>query len=336
MPKSIIGGWRGFSLLKQADIATAQPVNTRLNFEGDPMEPETDQHWVNDNEVTGELLPTKHRLLTKKLAGKHKTKAFPHLVGLFASMAMGKDTPTVVGTTTAYQHKLEIDKTVVELPTRTMVENDGDTQHRYPGVACVGFTLSGQRGGFVEFEADLVGRGSEEVDATVKPVHVDETYLAYGDVTLTKGGVYDGTEVTGGASLNASLKSFKLAFKNNGKGVYIMGDSSGLVGSIRRGQKYEVDFEAELELEDQSHRTDLLAGTEFVLALPIVGGIANDTAKYTVEVILPRVIYREAKKGVDDGILKLAAKFGVLADATYGGLILNVINLQQASYLAAA
>jgi hypothetical protein len=70
--------------------------------------------------------------------------------------------------------------------------------------------------------------------------------------------------------------------------------------------------------------------------MPIVGGVADGAEKFTVEIILPRVIYREAKKGVDDGILKLAAKFGVLADPTYGGLVLNVINLQQASYLAAA
>jgi hypothetical protein len=336
MPKSIIGGWRGFSLLRQAAIATAQPVNTRLNFEGEPMEPETETHFINDNEVTGELLPTKHRLLTMKLAGKHKTKAFPHLVALFASMAMGKDTATGIGATTAYRHKLELDKSIVELPYRTMIENDGDSQRRYPGVACVGFGLSGSRGGFVEFEADLVGRGSEEADVTAKPTHVDESYLAYGDVTLTKGGVYDGTDVTGGTSLSAALKSFKFEFKNGGKGVYLMGDATKMVGQIRRGAKYEIGFEAELELEDQAHRTDLLAGTEFLLHLPIVGGVADGAEKFTVEIILPRVIYREAKKGVDDGILKLAAKFGVLADPTYGGLVLNVINLQQASYLAAA
>jgi hypothetical protein len=47
-------------------------------------------------------------------------------------------------------------------------------------------------------------------------------------------------------------------------------------------------------------------------------------------------LYREAKKGLNDGTLKVAAKFGVLADPTYGGLIINVINTHAASYLAAA
>jgi len=334
MPKSIIGGWRAFSLAKQTDIATPAAVDTLFNFEGEPMEPEPETFFVNDTEITGELLPTTKRLLTKKFEGTHRSKAFPHLVGLFASMAMGKDTVSQVGLTLAYEHKIEIDKTIVELPYRTMIENDGASQFRYTGVACVGFTLSGSRGGFVEFEANLIGSGAEESDATAKPSRVSESYMTYGDVTLNKGGTYDGTSVTGGTDISAELVDFKLTFKNNGKGVYLIGDNSGQVGQIRRGSKYEVTLEATLEFEDQSHRNDLLAGNEFVLELPIVGGVADQTANYTIQVILPRVAYRQAKKGVDDGILRVAAEFAVLSDPTYGGIILNVINLQANSYLA--
>ena len=334
MPKSNIAAWRGFSLTKQADINTAAAVNTLLYFEGEPMEPEPDTFYVNDGEVTGELLPTVSRLLNRKFAGKHKSKAFPHLVALFASQAMGKDTPTMVAATTAYKHKLEIDKTVVELPVRTMVENDGNTQNQFKGVACVGFTLSGQRGGFVEFEADLIGSGAEAADVTAKPARVAESYLTYQDVKLTRGGTFDGSTVTGGTDLSAQLMSFKLSFKNNGAGKHLFGDASGNMGSIRRGSKYEVDLEMEIELEDATHRAALLAGTEYVVAIPMVGGTANGTAKYTVEAILPRVAYKEAKKGVDEGTLKVSAKFAVLSDPTYGGFVLNVINLQTASYLA--
>ncbi|MFB3828959.1 MAG: phage tail tube protein [Bryobacteraceae bacterium] len=334
--KSIVGAWRGLSLLKQADISTAQAVNTSFYFSGDPLEPEPDTLFVGADEVNGELLPTTHRLLTRKLAGKHKSKAFPHLVGLFASMVMGKDTPSVVGTTTAYKHKIEIDKTVVELPYRCLIEHDGDTQKLFTGVACLGFQLSGQRGQFVEFEADLLGSGIEAADATVKPARVAESYLAYGDVKFTKGGAFDGTTITGGTDLSGKLIDFTIGVKNNGKGVHLMGDPSGNYGRIQRGPRFDIDFKAKFELEDQSHRTDLLAETEMVASVPIVGGTANGDAKYTVEAIFPRVIYKAAKKGVDDGNLVVAAEFQVLADPTYGPLILNVINLQQASYLAAA
>jgi hypothetical protein len=67
MPKSIIGAWRGFSLAKQADIQTPAAVDTLLYFEGEPMEPEIDTFYVNDSEITGELLPTVARALNKKI-----------------------------------------------------------------------------------------------------------------------------------------------------------------------------------------------------------------------------------------------------------------------------
>jgi hypothetical protein len=334
VPKAVSGGWRAFSLGKQVDIATSKPVTSAFNFEGDPLESEGETFFINDKEITGELLPTQSRLLNRKFSGKHKSKAFPHVVGLFASMCMGKDTPTLVGATTAYNHKIEIDKTMVELPYRTMVENDGLAQFLYAGVGCAGFTLSGKRGEFVEIEADLIGRASEAADATVKPARLAESYLAYGDCNFTKGGVYSGTAVAGGTSFSAALQSFKLEVKNNAKATYLVGDSTGQVGRILRGPNFSVTFEADLDLEDQSHRADLLAGNEFVLDLPIVGGIANGTAKYTVEVVLPRIVYKEAKKGVADGMLKLAAKFETLVDPTYGGIIINVINMQTASYLS--
>lgn len=333
MPKSNIGAWRGFSLAKQADIQTPATVDTLLYFEGEPMEPEIDTFYVNDSEITGELLPTVARALNKKFTGKHKTKAYPHIVGLFASQAMGRDTVTQVAATAAYQHKVEIDKDVVELPFRTMIENDGYQQRRFTGVACTGFSLSGERGGFVEFEADLLGSGAESSDATARPARVNESYLTYQDVKLTRGGTYNGSEVTGGDDLSVPLKSFKVEFKNNGKGVHLFGDATGNMGSIRRGQKYEAALELDFELEDSSHRAALLAGTEYVVSLPMVGAVADGTARYTVELIFPRVVYREAKKGVDDGTLTVAAKFAVLSHPAHGGFIVRVINLFQNNYL---
>jgi hypothetical protein len=336
MPKSNIGAWRGFSLIKQADIATAKPVNTLIYFSGEPAEPEADQFYTNSDEITGELLPTVHRLLSRKMAVKHKSKAYPHLVGLFASMAMGKDTPAMVGATTAYKHKLEIDKTIAELPYRTMVEHDGFSQFLYAGVACVGFQLSGQRDGFVEMEADLLGSAAEAADVTAKPARVAESYLTYGDVNFLKGGAYDGTAVTGGASLSASLIDFTFAFKNNGKGVHLMGDPTGKFGRIQRGDKYAADLKMKFEIEDQTHRTDFLAESEFVGFLPLVGGVANGTAHYGVELIFPRLAYKAVKKGVDSGNLVVSADFEVLSDPVYGPFIIHVTNMQQASYLAAA
>lgn len=336
MPKNNTSAWRALSTLIQTNISTAQAANSLFYFEGDPLEPEPETYFVNSDEMTGELLPTQKRLLTKKFGGTHKGKATPHLVAMFASMAMGKDTAAVVGATTAYSHKIEIDKTIVELPKRTLVENDGFQQFSFVGVACPSFKLSGQRGGFVEFEAELLGTGSEAADVTAKPARVNESYLTYGDCKLLKGGTYNGSAITGATDISAQLIDFNFSFKNNGKGVYLFGDSSGQVGSTRRGQRYEVELEASIEIEDASIRTDFLAGNEFVMSIPMVGGVANGAAKYTVEAIFPRVAYKEAKKGLNEGTLKVGAKMAVLADPVYGGLIINIINLQATSYLVTA
>lgn len=328
MPKSNIGGWRAVSLLVQANAATEKAVDSTFNFEGEPMEPEVDTYYVNDAEVTGELMPNQKRLLNRKLQIKHASKAFPHLVGTFASMAMGKDTISGAG---PYVHKLEIDKTVVELPYRTVVENDGDTQSKFIGVACVGFTMKGQRGGFVDFEADLVGLGNEAADATVKPARLIENYMAYPDMNILKGGTFDGTTVTGGTNISAQLTDFSFAFKNNGKAVYAFGDASGGAARVQRGMKYEADFEATLEFTDNTHRTDFLAQNEFVVDLPFVSSAAQK-----VQIVLPRAFYKEAKKGVNDGILNAKCKFGILADATYGPLRIFITTAHAVSYLAAA
>ena len=335
--QSLTGGWRAISDLCQVGIGTVQPVTQLLNFEcTDLMEPEPNVFFENTSEITGELLPTKHVLLNKKLNFKHKCKATPTTVALFASMAMGKDTATVVGATTAYSHKLQIDKTVVEMPFRTMVENDGNSQFGFAGIACAGFMISGQRGAFVEFEADLVGAASEAADVTAKPTASVESYLAYGDCKLYQGGAYDGTTVTGGAEISAQLMNFKFGFKNNAKDAYLMGDASGQVGSIRRGLSYAIDFEAEIEIIDRSQRAALLAGTEYVMRIPIVGGIANVTAHYGVDIVMPRVVYKEARKGAADGILNVKGKYAVLSDPTYGACDIRVTNLYSHGYLATA
>lgn len=336
MPKNIMGAWRAFSTQIQSAIGAPATVDTSLAFEGEPMAVETDKFYVNDDEITGELLPTEKRLLTWKFAGKHKGKAYPHLVGMFAAQAMGRDVCTKIGTTSAYKHVITIDKDVVELPARTLIENNGATQKIFKGVACTGWTLSSSRGEFVQFEADLIGRGEESIDATARPARVAESYMIYGDAKIMRGGTFDGTTVTGGSDFSAKVISLKLSFENGGSGVVVHGDPSGLVASIRRGQKYKVGLEAEIELEDDSHRQSLLTGEELCWHIPIVGGVADGANNYTIEAILPRVAYSEAKPGHDDGTLKISAKFAVLSHPVHGGVILNVINRHAVSYMAIA
>ncbi len=338
MAQSITGAWRAFSSLCQAAIGTAQPVTDVLPFgTTDLIEPEPSQFFTNKDEVTGVLTPTKHQLLNMKMSGKHKAKATPTSVALFVSMALGNDTTSIVGATTAYAHKSSVNAALVSLLTRTLVENDGAKQFSYVGVACTGFTLSGQRDGYVELEADLIGRGSEGADVTAQPAASAESYLTYQNCDFSPGGAYDGTLVTGGASIASRLVSFKLSFANNGKGIYAIGDSSGYMADIRRGQMVDISLEAEIEIDNtRAERAGLLAGTEQVMHIPIVGGVANGTAHFGVDIVLPRVVLNASKKAAKDGILQLAGKYTVLADPTYGAMDIRVTNLKSTSYAATA
>jgi hypothetical protein len=295
-----------------------------------------DMEWMNSKEI-GNALPTKHRIVSRKLDAKYKIKAFPNIVALFASQCMCKCTTAVVGATTAYSHKIEIDPTVVELPKRTIVEYDGNAQFNYPDIACVGFTISGKRNDFVDFEADLVGSGAESTgDATAEPAESIESYHVYSDCAFSKGGAIAGGVYSGGTSVNSDLVDFKLTFKNGGKGVHQIGDTSGNFTSIRRGEAWTVDFEANVEIEDQNYHTDLFAGNENVMHIPIVGGVANGTAHYGIDILLPRTSYRAAAKKIDAGIVGVNIKCAVLLDPTYGGLIITCTNLHTKSYLATA
>jgi Phage tail tube protein len=335
--QSITSAWRALSCLTQVAIGTAQPVTDLLTLAGtELMEPEPNTFFENKDEITGQLVSTKHQLLNMKFAGKHKAKATPTSVALFASMAMGSDTQTLIGATTAYSHLLQMNKAIVEVPYRTLVENDGTSQFGYTGVGCTGFTISASRGQFVEFEADLIGRASEGVDATAEPTANAESYLTYGNVDFLQGGTYDGTLVTGAASIAAQLVNFKLSYKNGAKGVYNVGDSTLNIGSIRRGLMATIELDAEIELVDRSQRTALLAGTELVMHIPIVGGVANSTAHYGIDIVLPRVVFKGAKKAAKEGVLSVAGKFSVLADPAHGALDIRVTNLYTHSYMATA
>lgn len=340
MAVSTTSSWRGFSTLVQTAADVAQPVNNTFYYDGDPLSTEGDGYISNAGHATGELGATEARLLRKKLAGAHKGPWLtPHLAGMFCSMVMGKCTSAVIGVSTAWKHKIEIDKNMTALPVRTMIQYDGLAQFRYRGVAASGFKMSGKRGDFVMFDADVVGTGYEETDATAKPARVTESYLTFADAVLTRGGTYDGTAVTGGTNMRTAVTDFSLAVKNGAASVHWMGSYPGVpaaASEIRRAEQMEVELEVGFEVADQTHQDALIAGTEYVLALPIVGGVANAGNNYTVEVIVPRARYMEAKKAKKDGVLHVAAKFEALVDATYGRLIINVINLHNKSYLATA
>jgi len=344
--KRITTGWRAFSAAKESAYGTPQTVDTSFNFEGPPSDIEPNEAQTDANEITGYHEATKHEILNWRLDGSHKQRAMPHNIAFFLGAVLGSvttDQPDVINDPDVYRHWFERDIAGVAVPSFTLVEYDGVAKKRFAGAFIKSFKLSGDQNDFIKMEADFGAMGKEESSAISKPAVVAESYLRYGDVELTRGGALSGTVGAGTLAVGSSPTSFKTALKKFEYGVssdprpiYEMGDNSGYVSRVERGERWNHSLSAVLEMADDTHKTALINGTEYVLNIPIVGGViagGSGNLNYTAELIFPRVVYREARKDLDGDVVVVKADFEVMEDTTYGSVIVKVQN-KQSAYLA--
>lgn len=136
-------------------------------------------------------------------------------------------------------------------------------------------------------------------------------------------------------SFAAKLQSFEYGVSTDPRPIYEVGDNSGYVSRVDRGEKWNHSLSAILEMVDDTHKTALVNGTEYVLSIPIVGSVisgGSGNLNYEAELIFPRVVYREARKDLDGDVVVVNADFEVMEDTTFGSVIFRVQN-KQAAYL---
>ncbi|GJL78809.1 MAG: hypothetical protein NPINA01_17980 [Nitrospinaceae bacterium] len=343
--KRITTGWRGLSIAKETTLGAPATVDTAFNFEGPPVDIEINEAQTDENEITGFNEPGRHEILNWKLDGAHTQRAMPHNLGYFLSAAMGRvttQTPDALNDPTVRRHWIERDLANVRLRTVTLVEFDGITKKRFPGIYVKSVKVDGARNDFLKLEAQLGGVGKEESSAIAKPAVVQESYLRYGDVEFTRGGALSGSVIGGDLAVSGSptsfrgdLRSFSWTIDNQAIPVYEMGDNTGFVSRVERGDRFAHELSAVFEMQDDNHKTGLINGTQYVLNIPIVGGVipgGSGAFNFSADLIFPRVVYREAKKDRDGQALIVNAEFQVLEDATYGSAIVKIIN-EQTGYL---
>lgn len=337
--KTVSGGWRGFSSAKEASFGTAQTVDTSLNFSGDFMDARPEKVWDDKDEFTGELAPTRVQVLTQLTEGKHTQNLMPHNAALFWAWLLGKVVtvnPNDANQATVRKHTVTMDKDVVDLVTRTLREYDGAHYMEYPGCICTELSLSAAVEEHAKLEAVLRGMGKEtEVSPTPsRPAQVLEDYLCFGDINIKTGGSFDGSAVTGGTSISARVQNFKLGVKNGGKLRFHFGDPTKFAGSAIRGRMLDFDLAMKMDFKDRSEKQALLAGTTFIVEIPMIGALIGSslTNHFAVNVILPKVAYNKVVRGQDDGLLNLDLGFRVLADPTYGPIVVQITN-EQTAYL---
>jgi hypothetical protein len=289
-------------------------------------------------EITGFTEPTRQDIINWTMGGTHKQRVMPQNIAFFASLILGKcttDQPNAGGDPTVYRHWIERNITTPLMSSVTMVEHDGIAARRYVGIFCKSLKIHGERNAFVTMEAGFGGAGKEESSGLSRPALFAESYLRYGDANFTLGGTLSGSvaagslAISGGDSFKVHLKSFEYSVESSANPIYEIGDNSGHVTRVERGDRWKHALSATLEMQDDTHKTSLLNGTAYVLNIPIVGSViasGSGTQFYTADLIFPRVVYREAKKGVDGRVVKVDAKFEVLEDNTYGSVIVRAVN----------
>lgn len=343
--KRISTGWRGFSIAKEASFGSPTPVDTAFNFEGPPTDIEINRSETDQDEITGLNEPGTHEVLNWKLDGVHRQRATPHNLAYFLAGVMGKvttQTPDAGNDPTVRRHWIERELNASALPSVTLIEFDGIAQKRFSGIFMKSVKLTGTRNDFIKIEAQMGGMGKEESSAISKPNVVAESYLRYGDVEFTRGGSLSGS-VAGGdllltgspQSFKADLRSFVWSIDNQAEPVYEMGDNSGFVSRAERGDRFTHDLSCVFEMQGDAHKTALVNGTEYVLNIPIIGGVipgGSGAFNFKANLIFPRVVYREAKKSVDGQTLIVNSEFQVLDDSTYGSAIVAITN-EQSGYL---
>jgi hypothetical protein len=343
--KRISTGWRAFSTGQESAYGSPATVTTALNFEGAPTDIEPNEMQTDEKEITGFVEATQHETLNWKLEGHHKQRAMPHNLAIFLGLVMGQvtsDQPDVGNDPDVYRHYIERDLVSPAMKSVTLVEYDGVAQKQFPGIFGKSVKISGERGQFLQLYASFGGMGKEEASAVSKPASVAESYLRYGDVEFTRGGTLSGSVAGGDLAVGSSptsfkgvLRSFEYSINAEPVVLYEMGDNTGYVTRAERGERWKQELNAVFEMADDTHKTALISGTEYVLSIPITGGvIAGGSGNLNNEAhfIFPKVVYREAKKAVEGSIVIVNGGFQILEDATHGSVIVKIQN-KQSSYL---
>ncbi len=334
--KSVSAAWRAFTLAKETAFGTPGTPNTSLVFGGKPFAIVPGKVWTNGDEFTGDVAPTRARVLTWKMDAKQSGLASPHNLALFLSWLLNSCVSSEVsaGPPLVQKHKISMNKGLIECPTRTLWEYNGARYLEYPGVGCSQVSLSCDREDFLKIEATMIGMGKSTVvtpDPT-RPAQVLEDYLSYGDADIKRGGTYNGTAVSGGTSIAPRVKNFKIDLGNGLKSAYLFNDNTGFSGRAIRARMLDAKVSMTLEYEDETEMDALKAGTPFVLEIPVVGALIDATHHFEGRFIFPRVSYAKVEQDVDDGVLIANVDFNVMADPTYGALDVWIQN-SQPSYL---
>lgn len=184
----------------------------------------------------------------------------------------------------------------------------------------------------------IAAPGSGTVDVTYKvlyldttldtafPARVTETPLRISQMTMNLGGKWNGSAFAGGRAITGEFKQLDWEFKNNLKVQFVPGAGDAYASrSLRDGRGQTLKFNR--EYRDNILQAYIDANEYFGARVLLEGALYDDTYKYSVELIFPKLGIISSPRSVDGKIMAEAGELIVLEDDTYGSVIINVCNL---------
>ena len=299
--------------------------------------------------ITGQEFGTDQEFITQAVKLSYKEpRAKPNsLIGL-AALALGDITSTQDGAYTAYKHKIKPIASGSALASIHAEEKFGGIQYAYKGVKCNTLKIAGEAGGYISFEAGLLGSGTRATSATAFAAAITESWLKINkckvwledgtDISISATLVQDAEDISSATpvDLKTRMKSFEFNWDNGMEGQEGFA-GAGVFQDIDYGRR-KADLKFSLLFSDDTELNHFLNQTPLAIEFDLKGALiaAGGTMYYGAQIIIPRFKLKKAplpKGGVND-ILTCDFECDVQNDGTNPVVLIEGYNAV-AAYLAA-
>lgn len=354
---STLKGWNRQLMMslftKEASYDAGVTMNNTNAFSltGFELDTSWDDTVVNDKgEVTGKEHGYDQDIISYGYKSTLKfPKVTPNTLAGLAQLALGARSSTKDGAFTAYVHKITPVAVGTALPSVQLEEKFGGLQYYYKGVKCNTLKLSGESGGLLALEAELIGSGTRGTSVTAFANTISESWMKLtnckvwlesgADISITAGALNQNAEDISGAtpdSLYPRLKSFEWSWDNKLEKQEGMGQLSGALQDLdyaRRacGLKFSLIFNDGTELAYYTAQSACAIEFDLKGALVAAGG----SMYFGMDLIIPRFKLKPTplpKGGPNDTLIQ-DFDCEVFDDGVNTASIISVYNAQ-AAYLA--
>lgn len=328
-------GVRAFGLKAEAAFGAdneATDTHIAFNYEGGPIERKNWNYYKNDDEVNGAFLPDQAQIINKHIEDSWKNKLTPNMIGLVCGCIADEYSVALApGETTIYKHVFKFlssgllaSSGLKPFVSRNMIEASGNLITLYKGIILNGFEISGDRAGFINGMADIIGYNGHASSSKTKAylfgssVKCSQPYMKYGDFKFKKGTYNYGTEAfTLVTDQHSQLMTASVKHKKTAEKQAQFGDQNGTVTQIVP-VGYETSINCKFELTAMADfLTDWEAQNQFAIQIPIAGPVIAGAAagtRFQVNTVFPKVQIESAEISPEGSKLVRDAVFSILSN----------------------